>query len=248
MIKRNILNIVLNNTIVQTILYSPFIDYHQWSLLKFIKNNAKKIRSNEKIIDIGAGELKYKKCFNHCIYSSQDLCIGEINWDFSKIDIKSSVYKIPVKNSYFDYILCTQVLEHLEFPDKAFSEFNRILKKNGKILLTAPFLGFGEHQIPNDYFRYTQYALKSIGERNGFKLIHIEPHGGIFINLEYILWKSFYKFIPFKENKVFYYLVFLLLLPFKFISGIIFNLLDIFDQNKEYTLNYNCIYEKIIKK
>jgi len=241
---RKILLLLLNNQLVQIILYSRFLGYHQWKLLSFIKKQSKKIKSGQSILDAGAGELRYKSYFRHCKYVSQDLCVGNKEWYFNEIDIKSNIYNIPVENESFDYILCTQVLEHLEFPDSAFREFQRILKKRGKLLLTAP-LGFEEHQTPYDYFRFTKYGLKSLGKRNGFKLAFIEPHGGIFINLEYILWKSYNKFVPFKKNKIVCYLIFLLLLPFRFISGIIFNFLDIFDQKKEYTLNYNCIYEKI---
>lgn len=241
---RKLLNKILNNNIIQFILCSPLIDYHQWSLLNFVKNNAKKIKRGEKIIDIGAGELKYKKFFEHCIYKSQDLCVGDDNWDFSSIDIKSSVYEIPEKDSSFDYVLCTQVLEHLEFPDMAFSEFNRLLKNKGKLLLTAP-LGFGEHQIPYDFFRYTQYGLKSLGERYGLKLIYLKPQGGIFINLEYLLWQSKNIILPFKNIVLIRYFYFLAFLPIKVLSGFIFIILDLFDRKKTYTLNYNCIYEKI---
>ncbi|MCX6717243.1 MAG: class I SAM-dependent methyltransferase [Candidatus Taylorbacteria bacterium] len=242
--KRKLLNKVLNNSIVQFILYSPLADYHQWSLLKFVKCNAKKIKKNEKIIDIGAGELKYIKYFEHCEYKSQDFCLGDANWDFSKIDIKSSAYKIPEKDASFDYVLCTQVLEHLEFPEKAFSEFSRLLKNGGKLILTAP-LGFGEHQIPYDFFRYTKYGLKSLGKRNNLKLIEIKPHGGIFINLEYVLWQSKNKLLPFNNILLVRYLYFFIFLPIKILSGGIFIFLDLFDREKTCTLNYNCIYEKI---
>ena len=148
----------LNNKKIQSILYSPFLDYHQWSILNFVKKNALRIKPHEKIIDIGAGELRYKKYFDHCGYASQDLGVGDREWFFGAIDIKSSVYHIPVPEKSFDYILCTQVLEHLEFPEKAFEEFERILKTGGKIFLTVP-LGQWEHQIPHYYYRYTQYAL-----------------------------------------------------------------------------------------
>lgn len=242
---RKSLNRLLNNELVQAILFSPLLNYHQWSMLKFIKENAEKIKKGEKMIDIGAGELKYKKYFEHCDYKSQDLCVGDDDWDFSHIDIKSSAYEIPEEDSSFDYVLCTQVLEHLEFPDRAFSEFSRLLKTGGKLIMTAP-LGFGEHQMPHDFFRYTQYGLKSLGERHGFKLTYIKPQGGIFINLEHILWQSKNMLLPFKKSMIVRYLDFLIFLPIKFLSGAVFIVLDLFDREKSYTLNYNCIYEKTI--
>lgn len=234
----------LNNKIIQRILYTPFLDYHQWSILTFVKKSSEKIKSNDKIIDIGAGELRYKKYFEHSSYVSQDLCIGDGDWFFDDIDIKSSVYNIPVSEKCFNYVLCTQVLEHLEFPEKAFEEFSRILKTGGEMFLTVP-LGQGEHQAPHDYYRYTKYALRGLGERHGLKLTEINPQGGIFINLEYILWQSVNKLIPFNKYRIVRYSVFFSLLPLKFISGIVFCLLDMCDGEKSYTNNYNCIYEKI---
>jgi SAM-dependent methyltransferase len=241
---RNSLVKILNHPVVQAVMYSPLVDYHQWSLLRFVKKNAQLIKSGERIIDIGAGELKYKKYFSHCDYYSQDLCVGDDHWDFSEINIKSSAYEIPAASASFDYVLCAQVLEHLEFPEKAFAEFNRLLKLNGRLLLTAP-LGFGEHQIPYDFFRYTRYGLESLGKRHGFRLVYLEPHGGIFINSEYILWQAKNKILPGKNILLLRYFYFFLFLPFKIISGAIFIALDLLDNKKTYTLNYNCVYEKI---
>ncbi len=235
---------IINNQMVQSIIYNPFSDFIDWSILNFVKRVSQKMPIGMRILDAGAGELRYKKYFSHCDYVSQDLCIGEKEWYFNEIDIKSDICNIPVKNESFDYILCTQVLEHLEFPERAFKEFYRILKKGGKLILTAP-LGFGEHQIPYDFFRYTKYGLKSLGERNNLELISLKPQGGVFINLEYILWQSISIFIPFKDNTIIRYFFFILLFAIKFISGVFFCFLDIFDKNKFYTNNYNCIYEKI---
>jgi len=235
---------ILNSKIFQYILYSPMLDFHQWKLLRFVKRCSSGINSHESILDMGAGELRYKKYFDHCNYRSQDLCVGDNVWYFESIDIKSSIYNVPVEPNSFEYVLCTQVLEHLEYPEKAFIEFNRVLKYGGKVFLSAP-LGQGEHQVPYDFFRYTKFGLKSLGERYGFRMIYIEPHGGIFINLEYMLWQAIGKLIPFGKSIPVRYFLFFLLLPIKFISGTIFIILDVFDRDKGYTNNYNCIYEKV---
>lgn len=233
----------LNEPCVQSILYSRFLDFHQFCLLSFVKKHAKAVGRDQSILDAGAGELKYKAYFSHCKYVSQDLCIGDAVWCFENIDIKSSVYEIPVKDKSFDFILCTQVLEHLEFPEKAFEEFSRILKEGGKLLLTVP-LGSGEHQIPHDYFRFTRYALAGLGKRHRLELTSIEPHGGVFMNLRYVMDAAISTLIPFKGNAVVRYVWFILYLPFGFILNIAFYLLDFLDSNKVYTLNYNCVYHK----
>jgi len=232
-----------NNRFVQLLLYNPLLDYHQYSILKFVKTEAKKIPAGKSILDVGAGELRYKQYFQHCHYVSQDLGVGNNEWYFDNIDIKSTIYNVPVKKNSFDYVLCTQVLEHLEYPDRAFKEFHRILKKNGKLILTAP-LGQGEHQIPYDFFRYTKYSLKNLGERYGLRLVYIFPHGGIFINLDYMFGSALWKLIPFKKYQFMRYLWFLLLSPVLVVLGAISLFLDSFDREKDYTLNYNCVYIK----
>jgi hypothetical protein len=55
-------------TLLQRILCSRLVDYHQWSLLRFIMRESKKIKSNSKVLDAGAGEVKYKEYFKHCNY------------------------------------------------------------------------------------------------------------------------------------------------------------------------------------
>jgi SAM-dependent methyltransferase len=240
---RNALIKLSKKPLLQKILCSRLVNYHEWSLLQFIKRESKKIKRNSKVLDAGAGELKYKEYFKHCNYVTQDLGVVE-EWDYSSIDIKSSIYEIPVEKNSFDYIVCTQVLEHLDNPRLAFKEFNRILKKNGKIILSAP-LCEGEHELPFDYFRFTQFGLKELGEKNGFKIVSIEPHGGIFINIEFMMWEALLKFFPRKNPVAGYVVRFTILFPLKILSGVIFNILDILDREKECTLNYNVVYKKI---
>jgi SAM-dependent methyltransferase len=243
MIRKKILKII-NNSIIQSFIYSPFVDFIGYSILNFVKREAKNIKKEESIIDVGAGELRYKNYFSHCKYVSQDLCVGNNDWDFNEIDIKSSIYNIPVEDKSFNYVLCTQVLEHLDNPDLAFKEFYRILKDDGKIFLTAP-LGQSEHQTPYDFFRFTKYGLEILGKRNNFELVYIKPSGGIFINMESIIWESINMILPFKKISIIRYFYYILFFPFKLLSGIIFLFFDLFDFNKNYTNNYLCIFKKI---
>jgi SAM-dependent methyltransferase len=235
---------IINNPRVQAVLYSRFLDYHQWSLLSFVKEQASLIKPGSSVLDAGAGELRYKRYFDHCQYKSNDLCVGDNEWYFDAIDIKSTIYDIPVKAESFDHVLCTQVLEHLEFPELAFKEFDRVLKPGGTLIVTVP-LGQGEHQVPYDFYRYTRYALKSLGARNHLELTDIRSQGGIFINMQYMLWQAVSILTPFKKNVAVRYGLFIILMPVKFASGLIFNFLDIFDREKTYTNNYNCVYKKI---
>lgn len=47
--------------------------------------------------------------------------------------------QLPVPDEFFDYVLCCEVLEHMEVdPMFMLSEVNRVLKPNGTLILTTP--------------------------------------------------------------------------------------------------------------
>jgi hypothetical protein len=50
------------------------------------------------------------------------------------------------------------------------------MKPGAQILLTCPF-AWEEHEMPVDYARYSQFALKDMLEKNGFNLVLIDKNG-----------------------------------------------------------------------
>lgn len=48
------------------------------------------------------------------------------------------IEKIPVADNYADWVVCQEGIEHFSDQLKAFKEFNRILKIEGKLLITTP--------------------------------------------------------------------------------------------------------------
>lgn len=63
--------------------------------------------------------------------------------DFFKVEDLECEYadlskKLPIESGMADFILCQEGIEHLSDQIFMLKEFNRILKKNGKLLLTTP--------------------------------------------------------------------------------------------------------------
>lgn len=208
---------------------------HTYRLKRFVKEIGEKYgRKRGKIIDIGAGTCQYQDYLKDFEYFAQDVQ----NNQQKSIDYVGEIEILP--SNTFDYILCTQVLEHLKEPNLAFKNFYRILKKGGKVFLTT-HMAFEEHLIPNDYFRFTRYGLKYLAESNGFRVERIEPQGGRFL----VLAKELQILGPRLIKKRYLVLVFYLIfsLPLFLLSLILF-LLDFLDKDKELTLNYECIFVK----
>ena len=54
-----------------------------------------------------------------------------------KLKLKEgNIYKLPYKDNQFDLVICTEVLEHLEEPEKALRELKRVTKKY--VVLSVP--------------------------------------------------------------------------------------------------------------
>jgi len=137
------------------------------------------------VLDAGSGQAPYKKYFAHTTYE---------NADFQKVECRDGSYApstyicdladIPVENERYDFIICTQVLEHLPEPWKVLSEFFRVLKKGGKIFLSAP-LFFEEHEQPYDFYRYTQFAWEKLLADAGFEIQTLDWLEGYYGTLGY---------------------------------------------------------------
>jgi SAM-dependent methyltransferase len=78
-----------------------------------------------------------------------------------------------------EIVLCTEVLEHVSDPGSALAEISRVLKDNGVLLLSVPFLA-RLHEEPHDYFRYTEHGLRYLLMQHGFSVREIVPTGSLF--------------------------------------------------------------------
>jgi len=122
-----------------------------------------------KVLDVGCGEKPYESLFKTKEYIGLEYNNTE-NRAAKKADIFYDGKTFPFKSSRFDSVVCNQVLEHVFESDDFLHEIHRILKPNGKLLLTVPFI-WDEHEQPVDFARYSSFGLKNLLERNGFKVI-----------------------------------------------------------------------------
>lgn len=156
----------------------------------WLKKTLLSLPKNQKILDAGAGEGQYKKFCAHLKYYSQDIAIYDGLGDnsgiqkgkrnYNSLDIISDIVNIPVEDESFDSIMCIEVLEHIVDPNKALSELTRILKKGGKLILTAPFASL-THYAPYHYSTgFNKYYYEFHLSKLGYKVLEITPNGNYF--------------------------------------------------------------------
>mgnify|MGYP006162022301 CR=1 FL=1 len=87
------------------------------------------------------------------------------------------VNKLEFEEEIFDLVFILEVLEHLKEPKKAIDQIYKILKSNGTIIVSTPFI-LEIHGAPNDYYRFTKYGLKHL--LNGFNNIIIKERNSYF--------------------------------------------------------------------
>lgn len=132
-----------------------------------------------RLLDAGCGKQRYKDLFKFDEY------VGlEYNHKF-KPDVIGDIRNLPFNNFEFDSILNNQVLEHIEDTDQVFREFHRILKSGGYICLTIPFIG-RIHGSPFDYWRFSEFGIRHLFDKYGFKEVLIQPMGGFFTTQSYL--------------------------------------------------------------
>lgn len=148
---------------------------------RFIKAFAESIPVGEKVLDAGAGTCKYKNLFTHAEYKAQDFGAYEGKEHvYGKLDYISDITAIPVADGSFNYLMCTEVLEHLPRPDLAIKEFARILPAGGEMILTAP-LGSGIHMAPYHFYGgFTPYWYQHFLPKYGFEIKSIQECGKFF--------------------------------------------------------------------
>ncbi|MCK5282731.1 MAG: class I SAM-dependent methyltransferase, partial [Nanoarchaeota archaeon] len=124
---------------------------------KMLKDMAK--LKGKKILDIGceAGHVSLRLTKRGADVFSFDIIKAALVKFRKKAQNNSKIFlaaaqKMPLKDNIFDYVVCTEVIEHMPKLDLCISEMKRVLKPNGRLFLT----------FPNEKLRKTLYPLAKL--------------------------------------------------------------------------------------
>lgn len=118
-----------------------------------------------RVLDAGSGDQRYKPLFADHVYESADF--EQVNKPYAKSTYVCDLAAIPVADATYDAIVFTQVMEHLSEPAQVLKELHRISKAGCRLFYSAPFYA-SEHEIPYDFYRYTQFGIKHLFSKSGF--------------------------------------------------------------------------------
>lgn len=120
---------------------------------KYLDKKIGEYATTKKVLDIGCGGQPYASFFPN-----------RITVDIAKHrnpDILADAQSLPLKEASYEFVLCTEMLEHVEDPQKVINEIYRVLKEGGVCILTTRFV-YPLHDIPHDYHRFTKYTLQKM--------------------------------------------------------------------------------------
>jgi ubiquinone/menaquinone biosynthesis C-methylase UbiE len=115
---------------------------------------------------------------------------GSYSGDFTAYSVDLESESIPVPSGYFDWVLCCEVIEHMDVdPMFMLSEVNRVLKDGGSLFLTTPnitssrcltkmmmgiepyfYMQYHKDRSPYRHnYEYSIFSIKSVLKAAGFE-------------------------------------------------------------------------------
>jgi predicted SAM-dependent methyltransferase len=153
-----------------------------------------------------------RKMLNYLLYKYKDLYHGNVldiggrdrgifktlksnvkRWIFADINEKNNPDIIldvtdmkQIESNSIDVVNAIELFEHVRYIEKGLKECNRVLKENGTIIISTPFLYY-IHNMPYDFQRWTYIKWQNELIKFGFELERIIVMGNFFTFLAEML-------------------------------------------------------------
>lgn len=122
----------------------------------------------DRVLDFGCGGSPYRALFSSGAYHRADLR-GDPTLDIEY----GADSRLPPELEGYDFVLSSQVLEHVVDPLAYLKECYRVLKPGGAVLVTTHGT-FWDHACPYDYWRWTAFGLSKLTESAGFEVAEVK--------------------------------------------------------------------------
>jgi SAM-dependent methyltransferase len=168
-------------TLTERTTYAPWFKSETFIvplLQKAIGQAIEKYAGGGKALDVGCGGQPFRPALEArgCRYFGLDASPTQgVKVDFA-CAIDGPLDSEAVASGPYDFILCTEVLEHVADWPRAFENLAGLLAPGGRLLLTSPHFYF-LHEEPYDFFRPTVHAFEYFARRHNLKVLEIERLG-----------------------------------------------------------------------
>jgi SAM-dependent methyltransferase len=130
------------------------------------------------VLDVGCGAQVYRNLLGKAAtYRGIDTHEAKAHFGYETTD---TTYfegdEWPVADDSVDFVLCTEVLEHVPDSLSFLRRIQRCLRPGGRLLLTVPFAARW-HFIPHDYWRFTPSGLDRLLKLAGFTEVVVRARG-----------------------------------------------------------------------
>lgn len=129
-----------------------------------------------KVLDIGSGRQPLRILLGAEIdYISLDHP-QTATWYEAKPAVYADASILPFLDQSFDTVVCLEVLEHLRHPATALREAARVLRPEGRLIVSTPFM-YPIHDAPMDFRRWTEYGIRELAGSVGMDAEILQPLG-----------------------------------------------------------------------
>lgn len=127
-----------------------------------------------RVLDLGGHKVQKRGTFDVGRYPIHVTCVNISG--VKHPDVQGDATRLPFGSAAFDAVICAELLEHVYDPRRVVQEIHLVLKPNGRILITVPFL-VQIHGDPGDFARYTDAFWGRLLPELGFEQVAIEKQG-----------------------------------------------------------------------
>lgn len=132
-----------------------------------------------RVLDVGAGESPWRDWLPVGT-TYQGIDVGHADEFGMAARRKDVLYydgrSMPLGDRGFDAALCVEVMEHAVSPELLLAEIARVLRPQGRLILTVPWSA-RRHHVPHDYHRFTRERLQILLSAAGFVNVAIAERG-----------------------------------------------------------------------
>lgn len=160
------------------------IDKYQYEKMEKIK----RIKKVGKILDVGCGAGYFLAVAKENGWGTHGIEVSKIAASYAREKFGIDVFVGELREAgypdeYFDVVTLWHVLAHLPDPSETLAEVNRVLKKDGLLVLTVPNIGgfqakifkeFWFHlDVPRHLYFFELGTLKQMLGKSGFKVLKV---------------------------------------------------------------------------